>query len=158
MNNRNELKNKFECIFFLSPSVIESYSNMQESNFHKYFLPLVPNICETQNNYNIIELNISLIKKESIFNFFLMSNGLYFICLQFEYLYQLSFNIYKKTENIDNQDKFYIKEEIKEIINNILINSIKILTKYSNQMLKNTGLFKMIFLNLFNCIRTFNLL
>ena len=156
LNNLNELKNKFECIFYLSPYIIESYSNIQESNFQKYYLPLVPNICENQNKYNIMELNISLMKKENITKFFLMNNGLYLICLQFEYLYQLSINIYKKIEGYDNEDKFYINEETKEIINNILNNSIKVLIKYKNQVFKFYGLFKMIFLNMFNCIKSFN--
>ena len=129
---------------------------MHKTYFHKYYLSFVPNICKNQNSYNIIELNISLMKKENVPIFFLMNNGLYLICLQFEYLYQLSINIYKKIEDNDNEDKFYIKEEIKEIINNILSNSIKILTKYIGQVFKFSGLFKMIFLNLFNCIRTFN--
>ena len=156
LKNLNEFKNKFECIFFLSPSIIESYYNMKETNFDKYYLPFVPNICENQNNYKIMELNISLIKKENAHIFFLNNNGLYFICLQFEYLYQLSIYLYKKIEDNNNEDKFYIKEETKEIINDILNNTINILFKYSNQILKFSRLFKMIFLSLFNCIKSFN--
>ena len=155
-NNINELKEKFECLLYLTPSVIEYYSDMKESPFDKYYLPIVPNICEIQKYYNISALNISLIKYDNIPIDFLMNNGLYFICLQYEYLYQLVINLIRNNTINENKNDFVIKNEIKEIINNILYNTIKILIKYCNYIINFYGVFKMIFFNLFICIKYLN--
>ena len=149
IKNINELRIRFECLLYLTPSIIEFYSELKESSFDKYYLPLVPNICENQKYYNITQLNISIIKFDNIPINFLMNNGLHLICLQYEYLYQLSINLLKNNQS----DK--INENIEEIINNILNNSIKILIKYSKYIFNFYGLFKILFLNLFNCIKCF---
>ena len=44
LNDINEFKIKIECLLYLTPSVIEFYSELKESSFDKYNLPLVPNI------------------------------------------------------------------------------------------------------------------
>ena len=154
-NNINELKDKFDCLIYLTPSIFEYHSDMKESSFDKYGLPSVPNICENQKNYNFVELNISLIKYENIPIDFLMNNGLYFICLQYEYIYQLTINLIQNNQN-ENYNNFLMKNEIKETINSILNNTIKILIKYCNYILNFYAVFKMIFLNLFNCIKYLN--
>ena len=156
-NYIKEYKNKLECLLYLTPSIIESYSDINESsydNYDKYFLPLIPDICEKQKYYNISELNNSIINKENIYMNFLMGNGLYFICLQYEYLYQLLMNILKNAEEKEDYNDILI--ENKEIINNILISSIKILINNNNYILNYYEIFKITFLNLFNCIKSFN--
>ena len=153
----NELKNNLECILYLTPFIIECYSNIQEDDLDKYCLPLVPDICVNQKYYIISDINISIIKHGNIPINFLMNNGLYFIFLTYEYFYQLSINLYKNKIN-KNLSKFLLQKDNKELINNILINTIKIMTKYSKNILNFYGVFKMIFYNLFNCIKSFNLL
>ena len=150
LNDINESKIKYECLLYLSPSVIEFYSELQESCFDKYYLPLVPNICENQKYYNITQLNISIIQKDNIPINFLMNNGLHIICLQYEYIYQLSIHLFRN-DKVDNNN-----DNIKEIINNILNYSIDILIKYIKYILNFYGLFKILFLNLFNCIKYLN--
>ena len=151
-NYIKENKNKLECLLYLTPSIIESYSDIPKSSVDKYFLPLVPDICQRQKYNNISELNSSIIDKENIKMNFLMDNGLYFICLQYEYLYQLLMNI----KDIPKENCNNILLENKEIINNILINSINILIKNNNYILNFYEIYKMIFLNLFYCIKYFN--
>ena len=157
INDINELNNKLECLIFLTPSIIEFYYDMKESPFDKYYLPLVPNLCENQKYYIIDELNISLFKKENISLNFLINNGLYVICLQYEYFYQLLIRLFDNyTLDYNNQNNFFISKEIQELINNILDNTIKILIKFSNNILIFYGAFKTVFLNLFNFIKYFN--
>ena len=73
-----------------------------------------------------------------------MNNGLYYLCLQFEYFFQLFSIFMNKDINLK------IDKEIKEIINNILINSLSIINEYSNNIMNFYKEFKMIFLNLLN--------
>ena len=81
-----------------------------------------------------------------------MNNGLYYLCLQFEYFFQL-FSLF-----INKNIKIKIGKEINNIINNILINSLSIINEYSNNILNFYKEFKMIFLNLLNCMKKFCLL
>ena len=148
-NNTNDFKINFECLLYLTPFILE-YIKKESSD--KIFLPPIPNICDRQNNYNIYELNVSLVKYENIPINFLMSNGLYIICLQYEYLYQLSIILIKNNTNMS----ISIDNEIKDIIIHILNNTLEILSHYSNQILNYYGLYKMIFLNLFNCIKNYS--
>ena len=146
--NLNESKIKLECVLFFAPSFIE-YTKIKTSN-KKFDVPLFPD-CKIPQDYSICELNISIIKYESIPINFLLNNGLYAICLQYEYLYQLSFILFKNTKNNDS-DISLINKEARDIISNILNNSITILLKYSNQLLNYLVLAKNILLNLFNAI------
>ena len=132
-NNLHEIKNKLDCLLFLSPSIIESYYDMKELTFDKYNLPSVPNICENQKNYRISKLNISLFLKENLQISFLKNNGLHLIYLEYEYLYQLSIHLSKSLkQNNNKENKLIIEDDIKKIINNILNNSIEILINNRN--------------------------
>jgi hypothetical protein len=150
----NEKKNFLECILYLNPFIIECYSYIPEQSFDKGNLPCVPDICENQLYFSISELNISLIKDENFVINFLLNDGLYYICLQYEYIYQLLNYLLKNNEQ--KGIKFLTKKEIKEKINNIFIQSFKYLSKYDINITNFIKQFKMVFLNIFTCIKNFN--
>ena len=150
----NEKKNDLECILYLNPFIIECNSYIPEQSFDKGNLPSVPYICENQLCFAISELNISLIKDENFAINLLLSNGLYYICLQYEYIYQLLTYLLKNNEK--KGIKFLIKNEINEKINNIFIQSFKYLSKYDKDITNFLKQFKMVFLNIFTCIKYSN--
>jgi len=152
--SNNEKKNDLECILYLNPFIIECYSYIPEQSFDKGSLPSVPYICENQLYIAISELNISLIKDENFAINLLLSNGLYYICLQYEYIYQLLTYLLKINEK--EGIKFLMKKEIKGKINNIFIQSFKYLSKYDKNITNYIKQFKMVFLNIFTCIKYFN--
>ena len=78
---------QFECIFYLSPDIINLYSSLIEKKFKFDYMPVIPDICESQNFHIVLEMNISLTKFDSINADFLKNNGLDYICLIFEYFY-----------------------------------------------------------------------
>ena len=150
----NEKKNDLECILYLNPFIIECYSYIPDQSFDKGNLPSVPNICEKQLYFLISELNISLNKDENFPINLLLSNGLYYICLQYEYIYQLLTYLLKYNEK--KGIKFLMKKEINGKINNIFIQSFKYLSKYDKNITNFIKQFKMIFLNIFTCIKYSN--
>ena len=150
----NEKKNDLECILYLNPFIIECNSYIPEQSFDKGNLPSVPYICENQLCFAISELNISLIKDENFAINLLLNNGLYYICLQYEYIYQLLTYLLKNNEK--KGIKFLIKNEINEKINNIFIQSFKYLSKYDKDITNFLKQFKMVFLNIFTCIKYSN--
>ena len=153
-NQLEDLKTKFNfvCTLCISPFILKCYGDIEEQSFDKYFLPAIPYICEGEKYYNIDKLNISLLQFEKIELNFLMNNGLYYISLQYEYFFQLL--------SIILDDKINIKfdAEINDMINKILNNSLTIISKYSNNILNFYKEFKMMFLNLLNCMKKLCLL
>ena len=140
-----------QCKFYVSPFILDCYNYIKQKD-DNYNLPSIPFVSDKDIPFNISKLNISLIKFDKIKEKFLMNNGLYYLCLQFEYFFQL-FSIF-----MNKGIKLKIDKEIKEIINNILINSLSIINEYSNNILNFYKEFKMIFLNLLNCMKKFCLL
>ena len=145
----NKIKSNLCCLLCLTPFIIKCYSENDKEGFDKYYLPDIPYICEKEKYYNIYELNTSLIESENTQTKFLTNNGLYYICLQFEYYFQLSSII------INNGIKLKFKDEINDMIDNILNNTLIILNKYNNNVLNFYKEFKAIFLNLLNCLKNF---
>ena len=150
----NEKKNDLECILYLNPFIIECYSYIPEQSFDKGSLPSVPDICEKQLYFLFSELNISLIKDDNFVINLLLNNGLYYICLQYEYIYQLLNYLLKNNEK--KGIKFLTKNEINGKLNNIFIKSFKYLSKYDINITNFIKQFKMVFLNIFTCIKYFN--
>ena len=151
-NLLTDLTQYLSCKICITPFILECYTFIREQSLDKYYLPAIPNICEKEKYYNIYKLNISLIKSDKIGDKFLMNNGLYYICLQYEYFFQLFSTILSENINIK------IEQEIIDIINNILNYTLIIISKFSDNILNFYKEFKMIFLNLLNCMKKFSLL
>ena len=149
-----KLKNKsnIKCLLYISPFILKCYTTIKERSLDQYYLPTIPFICEDEQFCNIFALNVSLIESDKIELNFLKNNGLYYICLQYEYFFQLLsiLLISKKVIEFDH--------DINSMINNILNNSLIILSKYSYNILNFYKEYKMIFLNLLNCMKKFCLL
>ena len=142
---------KIHCNFYISPFILDCI-NYKEPKDGNYKLPSIPFISNKDISFNISKINISLINFDKIKEKFLINNGLYYLCLQFEYLFQL-FSLF-----INKNIKIKIDKEMNNIINNILINSLSIINEYNNNILNFYKEFKMIFLNLLNCMKKFCLL
>ena len=151
-NLLTDLTQYLSCKICITPFILECYTFIREQSWDKYYLPSIPNICEKEKYYNIYKLNISLIESDKIEEKFLMNNGLYYICLQYEYFFQL-FSIF-----LSEKINIKIEQEINDIINNILNYTLTIISKFSDNILNFYKEFKMIFLNLLNCMKKLCLL
>ena len=147
-----DLKYNINCQFYVSPSILDYSTYIKEQNMNKNILPSIPYVCDKEKCYNISQLNVSLLISDKIQEKFLLNNGLYYICLQFEYFFQL-FSIF-----LDKNINIKLGKDIYDIINNILHNSLAIINEYSYNILNFYKEFKMIFLNLLNCMKKFCLL
>ena len=145
-------KPNIHCQLYITPFILKCYAEIKEQYFDKYYLPSIPFICEEEKYYSILELNVSLTKSVKIGQTFLMNNGLYYICLQYEYFYQLISKLLNNNINIK------LEEDFNEIVNSILKNTLSIISTYSDNILNFYKEFKMIFLNLLNCMKKFCLL
>ena len=83
-------------------------------------LPNIDSICKYQRSYNIYNLNITLIKHEQGINNFLMDNGLNYICLLYEYIYQFYENYFRE----EAQDNKYFEND-KEIVKKMIFSILK---------------------------------
>ena len=130
----------FECIFYLTPKILNIYHKIFLKNGNELILPKIPNICLNQDNYIIKGLNISTKIKGNILTDFIRSNGLYYFGLVYEYIYQYFYLISENKNEICgflNNDKIFdtFKESIKAtliILNNFtsfefIINNEKII-------------------------------
>ena len=149
--NKEQKMYSIQCKFYISPDIL-NYLNYKEKKEGNYFLPFIPFISDKEQPFNISQLNISLLEFDKIEEQFLMNNGLYYICLQFEYFFQIFSIFINKNINIK------LDKEINNIIKNIINNSLSIVNEYSNNILNFYKEFKMIFLNLLNSMKKFVLL
>ena len=114
----------------------------------KINLPNIGDICLTQQYYEINALNITLLKQEKTNINFINENGLDYICLLYEYIYQYLRHLEESED--DFIDKFTKKNFI-----SIIKKTLFIIYKYSfeidiSNLNKN---FKQIFMNLFHILK-----
>ena len=84
---------EFECYLYITPEIIDLYYSLKDKNIPFIYLLDIPDICEYQRCFVILDINISLTNIESISEKFLNNNGFDYICLIYEYFYQFS-NLY----------------------------------------------------------------
>ena len=82
-----------ECLLYLSPKNFRFFV-WQPGVANK--LPIDDDYCHIQDNYTIQNFNVPSITYEKVINEFINSNGLDYICLLYEYIYQFSENFYNK--------------------------------------------------------------
>ena len=149
----NEIKKKIEtinieCLLYLTPDTVRYINDIKGK---RNTLQDIGNICPNQKDYKINNINITLVKYEHGLISFLMDNGLNYICLLYEYIYQFMYN-YTETNN-----KNYLDDEeiLFKIITSIFKKSLFILEKVYSEIkfLNFNKQLKQIYMNLFSCLK-----
>ena len=146
---------EFECYLYLTPEIINLCYSLMDKNIPFAYLPNIPDICEYQQYYVILDMNISLTNIDSINEEFLTNNGFNYICLIYEYFYQFS-NLYilNKKEFDDNS----IEQKIKKVITNTISKTILLLENYNKciYIINFECSLKKMFKNLYECLKNLN--
>ena len=140
---------KYECLLYIVPETFQFYSDGSKVVNH---LPNLDNICQIQRDYIVYTLNITLVKYDKgIFNF-IMDNGLDYICLLYEFIYQFAENYTR--EEFQNISFLNDKDIIMKMILSIFKKTLFILDKTYNEInaLNFNKSLKQIYLNFFSSI------
>ena len=153
--NLKENIESFKCQLYLTPEIINVYYSLYLKNNSFSEIPNIPHISYLKND-NVIEiLNVSTMIKGYILEDFLKNNGLDYICLVYEYLYQIFYSIQK------NEDEFFFlqnDDNIKNNIENIIKTTLLILNNYTyyRYIINYQKKFKNLFRNLFDMLKCSN--
>ena len=145
------------CEFYLTPEILGVFYSlfMKNENEENYIFPEIPNIISDK-KYRIIDMNLSLIRHNSIYNSFIRNNGFDYFILIYEYIYQFFYLI---NSNITEFD-FYSKDDNLENIFIKTINSTLIIIHrnylYYKHFLYNTKKLKTLFMNLYEILKMKN--
>ena len=140
--------NNFECYLYLVPDILTTFTEVSGA---KNNLPDVGIICPNQKNYLINNLNVSLVKYEIGIIEYTMNNGLNYICLLYEYIYQFMKNYNENENNSFIEDKDFIFKLISSLLQKTLYFLKNI---YSEINIKNFNKsLKQIYMNLFSCVK-----
>ena len=153
ISNNNTIKyfekfNEFECYLYLTPDILYYFNEIPDN---KNTLADIGDICPNQKSYKINNINVTLIKYEQGIINFIMDNGLNYICLLYEYIYQLMENYYKNEYNSFINNKDLLNKLIVSIFKKTLF-ILKIIYSEINVHNFNKSL-KQIYMNLFSCIK-----
>ena len=146
-----------ECDICLNPVIFGIYNSLvlKGENREKFILPKIPNIIKVK-DYNIINMNISIVKFSSISIDFLNNNGLDYFILIYEYFYHFYKLIDKDIEEFD----FYLNSiNLKNIIIKIINTSLLIIFDnytYYKQISSNPKKYKTLFRNLYEILKSNN--
>ena len=158
INSSNSMKKYFqdnitqsECTLYLTPQLINVYNSLIGNSSSFIFMPMVPDICESQKYYVILDINISMTNFDNIYETFLSNNGFDYLCLIYEYFYQFS-NLY--LQNKDNFELGQKEQNLKRIIVNTIIKTILILKNYCK--IKYINKLKNTYNNLYLCLKSLN--
>ena len=139
--------NKFDCLLYLTPDIVSFYNQNSEKNH----LPNVGYVSKYQKIYEIINLNVTLVKNDQGMINFITDNGISYICLLYEYIYQFLRNY------TEQKDEFLIQnnELVYKIISSILKETLGSLERIHYQFNEDnlTKYYKQIYMNLFSCIK-----
>ena len=152
INNNFDYKlEKIECLLYLIPETFRFFSD--KSSLVNHF-PNINNICKIQRDYNIYNLNTTLVKHEQGIANFIMDNGLSYICLLYEYIYQFIENYL--SEDIKENNSYQEDQDIfMKMIVSIFKKTLFIIKKSYNDIIItnfNKNL-KQIYMNLFYCLQ-----
>ena len=153
-NNNYELDYKLEkldFIIYLMPDIFRFFNDKSRVVNH---LPNIDCICKYQKSFNIYNLNVTLIKHEQGIIDFIMDNGLNYICLIYEYIYQF-YQYYLRDEVKDNKDYQSDKEIFRKMIFSIIKKTLFIIEnsyKEITLIIFNKPL-KQLYMNLFSIIK-----
>ena len=141
---------KNECLLYLVP---KNFIFFNQTSSAVNPLPIDENFCTIQKNYNIQNFNVSLIKNKNGIHEFIKDNGLDYICLLFEYIYQFSENFFNSGIISDE----IIEKEVNNYLNyitNIFKDSLFIIEKIYHEIRIENFIksLKQIYMNLFSCI------
>ena len=147
--------NEFECIFYLTPELLNIYYSLFDKYLPFAYLPEVPDICESQKDYHIHEMNISLTNFFPINLEFIKNNGFDYLCLIYEYFYQFA-NLYLLNQKEFNFES--IEPKLKLLFSNIINKTILILQNYNKckYVLYFHSSLKKLFKNFYECLKILN--
>ena len=132
-NKNNELSyqlEKLDILLYLIPDNFRFFSDKSGVVNH---LPNLDSICKYQRSHNVYNLNVTLIKHEQGIINFIMDNGLNYICLLYEYIYQFCEN-YTREEIQKNKTFEEDKEIIHKMISSIFKKTLFIVEKSYNEI------------------------
>ena len=140
----------FECLLYLNPNIINNKKIKIRTNENLNNLQNIYNTYITQKYYEIKTMNVTLVKNENAKINFINENGINYIILLFEYIYQfLRFSIEKEKE---------FNEELRKNIISIIKNALEFIEKYFSELhtiriFNLNKSFKNLFMNLFQCLK-----
>ena len=140
--------NGFECVLYLNPDIL---NNISEISGEINILPDIGNICPYQQNYKFNNLNVTLVRHENGIIDFIMDNGLSYICLLYEYIYQFIKNYTEEKNDFLTNDKQLLFNLIVSIFKKTLF-ILKNVYSEANIQHFNKNL-KQIYMNLFSCLK-----
>ena len=141
---------KEECLLYMIPQNFLFFNN-QSGIINR--LPSDDNFCNIQGNYNIQNINVTLFKYRKDIYEFINDNGLDYISLLYEYLYQFSeyyFNSFIPEEEIKKNKNTFLK-----YITVIFKDSLFIIEKIYHEIKVEEFIksLKQIYMNLFSCLQ-----
>jgi hypothetical protein len=102
--------NYSECFLYLTPDLLSFYNESPSEPSEKdKTIPDIGIICQNQKDYKINKLNVTLVRHEKGIYNFNMDNGLNYICLLYEYIYQFMRNYIENENGIIEYKDLYIK-------------------------------------------------
>ena len=134
-------KFNFECLLYLSPHLIKNL-NLESKNLEN-----IDDICLMQKNYEIIKLNVSLVKHGNASVNFVNENGLNYLCLLYEYLYQFLRRMKESRKIMDE----CVRKNIVSIVENTLC--VVEVFFHELEIIKFNKSFKQLFMNMIHCIK-----
>ena len=139
-------KFNFECLLYLTPAILNS-KKIKEGTNKKFYLPNIDDICLMQKNYEIKALNITLVKHGNSNNNFISEDGINYICLLYEYLYQFLRH--------SEENKIAISKELHKIIVSIVRKTLFIIFKnfIDLDIFNLNKILKQLFMNIIQCLK-----
>ena len=141
-------KINFECYLYLTPDIVRF---VKDKKREKNTLPDICSICPNQKDYIINNINVTLVKYDQGLINFVLDNGLYYICLIYEYIYQFMKNYIEKNNRIFFDDEKLIFDSITSIFKKTLFILEKVYSEIKVHNLNKS--LKKIYMNLFACIK-----
>ena len=150
-NILNRVKEKleklnFECLLYLNPTIFLSKKIKSGIN-QKTYLPNIDDICPVQKNYEIRRMNITLVRQGNTNMNFINENGLNYICLLYEYIYQFLIRL--------EDNKITNSKETQKILVSIVRKTLFIIWKnFIDLKISNLNkILKQLFMNIFYCLK-----
>jgi len=163
-NRENEIKtiinfiqkniDNFDCTLYITPEILNNCNSLSLNNYF-VALPLIPFVAVSQGCYIVNEINISMIKLNSIYVEFQKNNGFDLFSLIFEYFYQF-FTLMKSKNDEFNLD--LKNDRLENVIIKAFNSALSLLNNFNDykRIINNLKSFKTLFRNIFESLKQLN--